>query len=429
MKTKVASLLVVFSFITTLSMAQEKITVEAQNTDISNNLDLKAVSTAFGESANLEEFEKKLNDYDSQISNLDLNNDGQVDYLRVIEKNENGVHVVEIQAVLSKDVFQDVASIIVEKDQNNNPTVQVVGDPYLYGDNYIIEPAYAYTPSIFSFFWGVNYYSWNSPYYWGYYPSYYHHHRPYDLDMYYSNVYSHINHNQRYYYTNSIRNSSAVSIRNSIRRNDLGARQPERSFVNRNVNVRNKRDFEFNRNGVNVQSRQGVRSNTPGTRPTRSFDSNGVRNQGYQNAPRTVNQNSSIRTNANNGNNNSRTYSAPANNQQNPNMNRDQNRNYQTRPSYNGQSASPTYQTRTPNVQQRTYNNAPRDNNSYRPEPARQQPAQTQRQQPEVRQQQQQQQRQQQVSAPRQSSAPRSEPAQRSEPAKSSSRSSDSNRR
>ena len=69
-------------------MAQDKITVEAQTTDISNNLDLKAVATVFGESANLEEFEKKLNDYDTQISNLDLNNDGQVDYLRVIEKNE-----------------------------------------------------------------------------------------------------------------------------------------------------------------------------------------------------------------------------------------------------------------------------------------------------------------------------------------------------
>src|ERR1035437_1021006 len=218
MKTKVASLLVVILIATTQLMAQGKITVEAQNNDISNNLDLKAVATVFGESANLEEFEKKLNDYDSQISNLDLNNDGQVDYLRVIEKNNNGVHVVEIQAVLDKDVYQDVASIIVEKDQDNNPTVQVIGDPYLYGDNYIIEPAYAYTPSIFSFFWGENYYSWNSPYYWGYYPNYYHHRRPYGINEYYSNVYSHINHNQRYYYTNSIRNASASRIINSNRR-------------------------------------------------------------------------------------------------------------------------------------------------------------------------------------------------------------------
>ena len=76
MKTTVASLLVVFSLMTTLCMAQKDITVTAQNSDISNNLDLKAVATAFGESKDLQEFEKKLNDYDSQISNLDLNKDG-----------------------------------------------------------------------------------------------------------------------------------------------------------------------------------------------------------------------------------------------------------------------------------------------------------------------------------------------------------------
>src|ERR1035437_856721 len=220
MKTKVASLLVVFSVITTFCMAQEKITIEAQNTDISNNLDLKAVATVFGESKNLEEFEQKLNDYDSGISNLDLNNDGQVDYLRVIEKNENDTHVVVIQAVLDKDVYQDVATIVVDKDQNNNPTVQVIGDPYLYGDNYIIEPGYLYTPSIFSFFWGANYYNWHSPYSWGYYPSYYHHRRPYDQDIYRNNVYAHINHDQRYYYSNHIRDNRALVLQNSIGRND-----------------------------------------------------------------------------------------------------------------------------------------------------------------------------------------------------------------
>ena len=406
MKTKAASLLVVFSFITTLCMAQEKITVEAQNTDISNNLDLKAVSTAFGESKNLEEFEKKLNDYDSQISNLDLNNDGQVDYLRVIEDNEKGVHIVKIQAVLDKDVYQDVASIIVEKDQNDNPTVQVVGDPYLYGDNYVIEPSYLYTPSIFSFFWGANYLSWNSPYYWGYYPSYYHHHRPYGLNEYYSNVYSHINHNQRYYYTNSIRNASAARIINSNRRNDLGVRYPERSFSSRNVNVRNKMAFEFNRNGANTQTRSSYQRNSPsGSRPVRAFDNSGSRNQSYQNGSRTSNYNNNIRMNSDSRNASPRSYTTPSSVQQNPNMNRDRNTNYQSRPTYNQ-----NVQTRSPNTVTREYNN------SSRQTPAASQPRQ-------------QVQRQQNVSAPRQSAAPRSESNSRSSESKSDSRGSDSNRR
>ena len=407
MKTKVASLLVVFSLITTLCMAQEKITVEAKSTDISNNLDLKAVSTVFGESKNLEEFEKKLNDYDSQISNLDLNNDGQVDYLRVIEKNENGVHVVTIQAVLDKDVYQDVASIIVEKDQNNNPTVQVIGDPYLYGNNYIIEPAYVYTPSIFSFFWGVNYFAWNSPYYWGYYPTYYHHYRPYEVNEYYSHVYSHINHNQRYYYTNRVRNASAVRMINSNRRNDLGVRQPERSFSNRNSNVRNKRDFEFNRSGSNMQTRSSYQTNPSGSRAVRGSDNSGSRNQSFQNGSRTINNSSNVRPNTDNRYSSPRTYTSPANVQQNSNVNRNRNNgyqnSYQTRPASNM-----NVQTRSPNVTRES-------NNSYRSAPA-------------ARQQSVSSPRQQSVSAPRSAPSPRVESSSRSE-SKSDSRSSESNRR
>ena len=417
MKTKAACLLVVFSFITTLCMAQEKITVEAQNTDISNNLDLKAVATAFGESKNLEEFEQKLNDYDSQISNLDLNNDGQVDYLRVVETNEKGIHIVKIQAVLAQDVYQEVASIVVEKDQNNNPTVQVIGDPYLYGDNYIIEPSYVYTPSIFSFFWGANYFSWNSPYYWGYYPTYYHHHRPYGINEYYSHVYSHINHNQRYYYTNSIRNASAARYINSNRRNDLGVRYPERSFSNRNTSMRNKSDFEFRRGGANVQSRNAYQGNSSVTRPVRGFDNSGSRNQSYQNGTRTSNYNNNVRGNMDGRNNSSRTYSAPVNVPQNSSVNRERNYNYQSRPAY-----SPNGQSRTPNTDNRPSNTVTRESNSnYRQSPAVSQPRpQVQRQQVE--------QRQQSVSAPRSAPAPRSESNSRSE-SRSDSRSSDSNRR
>ena len=352
MKTIIASLIVGFSLITTLCTAQDKITVEAKSNDISNNLDLKAVATAFGESKNLEEFEKKLNDYNSQISNLDLNNDGQVDYLRVVEKTENGVHVVEIQAVLGENEFQDVASIIVEKDQDDTPTVQIVGDPYLYGDNYIIDPSYLYTPSIFSFFWGPDYFAWNSPYYWGYYPGYYHQHRPYGIDVYNSNVYSHINHNQRYYYTNTIRNSTALSLRNSISRNDLGVRHPEQSFSNRNVSVQNKRGLEFNRS-MNIQSRTDIQGASNGGRPVRTLDNGGSRYQGYQNGTRPINANSNIQTTSGSRYSNPRTYTTPGN-VQNPNINRQQNLNYQTRPQYNQ------------NVQTRTQNQVNRDNNTYR---------------------------------------------------------------
>lgn len=85
--------------------AQNRITVEAYNNDISYYLDLKAVASVFGDSRDLEDFERRINDYDSGISNLDLNGDGYIDYLRVIETSENNVHLVVIQAVLDRDTY------------------------------------------------------------------------------------------------------------------------------------------------------------------------------------------------------------------------------------------------------------------------------------------------------------------------------------
>lgn len=55
-------------------------------------------------------------------------------------------------AVLEKDVFQDVATIEVERDSNNRVQVQVVGDVYMYGTNYIYEPVYVHTPIIYTTF-------------------------------------------------------------------------------------------------------------------------------------------------------------------------------------------------------------------------------------------------------------------------------------
>lgn len=373
MKTKVAALLVAIMMTTTQCMAQRQITVEAQNNDISNNLDLKAVATAFGESKNLEDFERRINDYDSGISNLDLNNDGQVDYLRVIEKNENNVHVVVIQAVLDEDVYQNVASIVVDKNQyNDNTTVQVIGDPYIYGSNYIIEPAYIYTPSIFSFFWGADYYAWHSPYYWGYYPNYYHHQSPFELNIYLSNVYGQVDHDQRYYYSNRIRNENAVRLQQSISRSDYASRHPESNFSNRNENVRNKRDFEFNRNGE--PTRSVYQNNSSGkTRETRTFDNsnntrnsqqnNGMnqRNSNNNNGRENIHQTNPSRTNSNEPVNRPNRSGWIMNSERNPNANPASTNNRNSDGNNNG-NRNNTYQPRQ-NTNTGNFNGAMNRNN------------------------------------------------------------------
>lgn len=249
----------VFLFILTLgslfmvpysAMADETVTVTATSSDISENLDLKTVATLFGQAKDLEQFEALLNNPDSAFSNLDLNGDGEVDYLRVIETADDNRHLVVIQAVLAKDIYQDVASIFVEKDANNQVTVQVIGDEYIYGADYIIEPVYIYQPVIYDWFWGPSWVCWHSPYYWGYWPGWW---RPYyciDPFLYWDHCYwHHYHHPICSYRTGHHHHHHYRPMHDRVRRNDLAHRHPDRSFATRNAsrNVTNARSFEQSR--------------------------------------------------------------------------------------------------------------------------------------------------------------------------------------
>ncbi|WP_224489268.1 hypothetical protein [Robertkochia flava] len=227
--------------------SQEKNRVSASSSDISDNLDLEAVASVFGECKDLEEFERKLNDPDLKLSNLDLNEDGNVDYLRVVSSTKGNTHVVTIQSVLGEDRYQDVATIDVERKDGKDTSVQVIGNTYIYGPQYIIEPVYVRPPVIFTWFWGPLYRPWVSPWYWGYYPPYFRPWRPYPPYTYRSNVHLHINISNTYRYTNVRRSNTAVNIQNNISRRDLATRYPDRSFQGRNEGVRNRQELNRSR--------------------------------------------------------------------------------------------------------------------------------------------------------------------------------------
>ena len=269
------------------ALADETVTVTATSSDISENLDLKTVATLFGQAKDLEQFEQLLNNPDSAFSNLDLNGDGEVDYLRVIETADNNRHLVVIQAVLAKDIYQDVASIFVEKDANDQITVQVVGDEYIYGADYIIEPVYIYRPLIYDWFWGTSWVCWHSPYYWGYWPGWW---RPYycvDPFLYWDHCYWHhyhypycsfrMGHHHHAHYHN---------MYDRVRRNDYAHRHPERSFATRNAsrNVSNARAFEQSRRTA-VRDANATRTTTSRGSATRVSTSSTTRGYAAQ-APR-----------------------------------------------------------------------------------------------------------------------------------------------
>lgn len=243
-------LLSIVNYQLSTAFADETVTVTATSSDISENLDLKTVATLFGQAKDLEQFEQLLNDPDSAFSNLDLNGDGEVDYLRVIETADNNRHLVVVQAVLAKDIYQDVASIFVEKDEQNHITVQVVGDEYIYGENYIIEPVYIYRPVIYDWFWGPSWVCWHSPYYWGYYPHWWHPFHCIDPFLYWDHCYwHHYHHPICSYRTVHHHHPHYRHMHDRVRRNDYAQRHPDRSFVTRNAsrNMKNARQLDQQR--------------------------------------------------------------------------------------------------------------------------------------------------------------------------------------
>lgn len=234
-------ILIFFLTISNLFAQNETTTVTATSGDISENLDLEAVATIFGESKDLEDFEKKLNDPDLKVSNLDLNGDNEIDYLRVVSESMDDIRVVTIQAVLGNDLFQDVATIDVEKGNSGTTQVQVVGNTYVYGPQYIIEPVYVSPPIIFTWFWGPYFRPWYSPFYWGYYPPYFRPWRPFPVYSYHNHVNVNINvHKNTYNHTTVRRSSTATTLENKNRRSDFAKQNPDKSFSSRNKNITNK---------------------------------------------------------------------------------------------------------------------------------------------------------------------------------------------
>ena len=287
MKTKLIHLSLLASLTIGSLFAQEKTTVTAKNSDISDNLDLRAVATVFGDAKDLEDFERRLNDPKTQISNLDLNNDNYVDYLRVIETVEGNVHLVVVQAVLEKDVFQDVATIEVERDSNNQVQVQVVGDVYMYGTNYIYEPVYVHTPIIYTTFWVGNYRPYYSSWYWGYYPSYYSYWNPFPIFRYRNHIHLHINFGHSYHYVSHRRCASVYNNYYERRGNGYERMHPNRSFAHRNSGYSNRYELDSRRNINSPRNRSEITSNSPrGNRETREYNGTTPRTRTETNNPR-----------------------------------------------------------------------------------------------------------------------------------------------
>ena len=202
-----------------------------------DNLNLYAVLKSFQESETLEGFERTLNDESGKINNLDLDGDGKIDYIQVDDSVSGNIHNIILKIDVTPTETQNVAVIVVEKEENGQVQMQLIGDEDLYGKDYIVEPDYdskGETPNpgytgknisnnnqpvvtntyyqvaawpVIRFIFVPTYVRWRSPWHWNYYPPYWHPWRPYYWHTYYGYHY-----HWNYYYVSHYRRWNSYRI-------------------------------------------------------------------------------------------------------------------------------------------------------------------------------------------------------------------------
>jgi len=104
--------------------------------DAADGLDLKAVTALLKEVETPEKLEERINSGSPRICNLDLNEDGKVDYVKVQEYEKDGVKGFSLSAELGPDDVQELATIEIQKDASGNTRVQTHGNSHVYGNNH-----------------------------------------------------------------------------------------------------------------------------------------------------------------------------------------------------------------------------------------------------------------------------------------------------
>ena len=103
-----------------------------------------------------------------------------------MEEASDDAHLIVLQAPLGENEFQDVATIEVEKNGEEEYNLQVRGTEVLYGPNYYLVPAHVHihTWAIVSWIFRPVYHPYRSAFYFGFYPRWWHPWHPVAVNVY-----------------------------------------------------------------------------------------------------------------------------------------------------------------------------------------------------------------------------------------------------
>jgi len=280
-----------------------------------DNLDLYAVLTLFQKSKTIEAFEKTLNDEQTKINNLDLDLNKKVDFIKVTTTKKDSSFTFILQVDVTKTETQDVAVILVNKEKGN-VTIQAVGDPELYGKDYVIEPKGqssitanpAYTGEnpvvvnvpatttvvvqsapIVQYVYSPAYVPYYPPYYYGYYPPYFAMGMCIAVGIYRANNYYY----HGGYHGGHYGGGNTVIINNG-NRNNINHYNNSRNTSNTVANNRANGGYGNNRGSTGVNNNMSNNRGS-GNRGSTGVNNNMSNNRGSTNRPSTSNNMSNNR--------------------------------------------------------------------------------------------------------------------------------------
>lgn len=141
---------------------------ESVNTVDGENLDLQLVGELYMKSKDAEAFEKKLNDPATKLNNLDLDGNGEVDWITVteVDSGDPNLRMASLSVNFSETDIEEVATIEVSKTADGGGEVYLTGSESVYGSGAHYQSRMSMSDAILlSYLYSPRYRPYYSPYY------------------------------------------------------------------------------------------------------------------------------------------------------------------------------------------------------------------------------------------------------------------------
>lgn len=137
--------------------------------EYSKGLNLDAVTALAKKSKDAADFERLLNSQAEAVNNIDLNDDGKVDYIKVTEYGSGDRRGFSLTTEISPGKTQEIATIDFQKEADKT-VMQTTGNPSLYGPGSYHHSSFSMTDALLMGWLFSNRSSYSSPFGNGSYP-------------------------------------------------------------------------------------------------------------------------------------------------------------------------------------------------------------------------------------------------------------------